>query len=858
LSAASSLPVTVNYGTTPGTAESGQDYTPTSGTLTFTAGQTVAYVTVPVLNDTPPVYEGPETYTVNLSGATNAGITTPTATTTIVDDGTGTPPSTGTPDDDRPVLSVSDVTVTEGVQTHAVFTVSLSNASDFATTVSLATTDGTALDGVSDPVGPGVPDYNPTLAYSTNGGATWVTGSTATIAAGATSLLVRSAITDDNAAESTEAFTLTATRTSGVTTNLSDVGTGTIIDNDINTVPTAQTTQEDIARAFSTANGNPIVVSSPTGANVTTVLTLTSGTLTLTAAAGATITNNGTGSVTVSGTAAAVNAALEGATFRPVGDLHSTTTPVTMTVQSTSAGITDTDTVSISVTPVVDPATLYLHATRLGSGTLFNETFTDPNNWDNPNWFTQNLTANSFVGSADPAPGWDGETSQTEWNGSWHSPTAPGGRAHYHTSASGTNDGTDDAYGFKAYYDPNSAGATQYVYSGNIQFGGPNAGGAGLVFGYQDDQNYYVVRLNKPTIAGNTGEDNAHPGTADRLELVRMTAGVPTVLGSADGFTPGTNPWDLVIVVDATGIRVSAAGGGDSATISYTGGAGPALAEFGMYTYDNDNGVSYDNILVHNNRVSFTTVANLNDIDGSETLAANVTLSNIPASALLLDSVGNLVTVTGGTATVAANTTVTMLTAASLTDAEIRAVTSSIVVTETGPTTATSTAAALLDLNGTTGADTLTGTTLGDWINGQAGNDTINAGTGADVIIGGAGNDALNGGADAVVDTFRWNAGETGADTITGFGSAAGTDRLDLRDLLVGETHGNNDIGNLANYLSFVQVSATSSRLDIRSSGSGAVTQQITFTDVDLTNGNTLTSAQIIQNLINNNKLICD
>jgi VCBS repeat-containing protein len=54
LTGSTATPVTVNYGTTPGTAESGQDYTPTSGTLTFAAGQTVAYVTVPVLNDTPP------------------------------------------------------------------------------------------------------------------------------------------------------------------------------------------------------------------------------------------------------------------------------------------------------------------------------------------------------------------------------------------------------------------------------------------------------------------------------------------------------------------------------------------------------------------------------------------------------------------------------------------------------------------------------------------------------------------------------------------------------------------------------------------------------------------------------------
>ena len=47
----SSLPVTVNYATSDGTATAGTNYTSTSGTLTFTAGQTSASFDVPVLND---------------------------------------------------------------------------------------------------------------------------------------------------------------------------------------------------------------------------------------------------------------------------------------------------------------------------------------------------------------------------------------------------------------------------------------------------------------------------------------------------------------------------------------------------------------------------------------------------------------------------------------------------------------------------------------------------------------------------------------------------------------------------------------------------------------------------------------
>ena len=82
LSAASALPVTVNYATAPGTAIAGGDYTTTSGTLTFAPGVTNQTITVPVLSE--PVSEAPATFTVNLSGATGASITRATGIGTIV------------------------------------------------------------------------------------------------------------------------------------------------------------------------------------------------------------------------------------------------------------------------------------------------------------------------------------------------------------------------------------------------------------------------------------------------------------------------------------------------------------------------------------------------------------------------------------------------------------------------------------------------------------------------------------------------------------------------------------------------------------------------------------------------------
>lgn len=70
LSAASGQTVTVNYASADGTAAQPGDYTATSGTLTFTPGQTTRTITVPVIGETVP--EANETFFVNLFGATNA------------------------------------------------------------------------------------------------------------------------------------------------------------------------------------------------------------------------------------------------------------------------------------------------------------------------------------------------------------------------------------------------------------------------------------------------------------------------------------------------------------------------------------------------------------------------------------------------------------------------------------------------------------------------------------------------------------------------------------------------------------------------------------------------------------------
>ena len=77
----STLTVTVDYATSDGTATAGQDYTATSGTLTFNPGDAAKSINVALLDDA--IDDGGETMTVILSNASNARIADATATGTI-------------------------------------------------------------------------------------------------------------------------------------------------------------------------------------------------------------------------------------------------------------------------------------------------------------------------------------------------------------------------------------------------------------------------------------------------------------------------------------------------------------------------------------------------------------------------------------------------------------------------------------------------------------------------------------------------------------------------------------------------------------------------------------------------------
>ena len=101
LGAASTNTVTVDYSTFDGSAVAPGDYAATSGTLTFTPGQTAKQISVPVNGDS--TVEANETFTVNLTNPSNAAVS-----------GTGIGTGTITNDDTLPSLSIGNATVTEG------------------------------------------------------------------------------------------------------------------------------------------------------------------------------------------------------------------------------------------------------------------------------------------------------------------------------------------------------------------------------------------------------------------------------------------------------------------------------------------------------------------------------------------------------------------------------------------------------------------------------------------------------------------------------------------------------------------------------------------------------------------------
>ena len=204
LSFAAKDTVTVNYDArvddTAGddAAVLGQDFVPTSGTLTFNAGDTAKTVTVPTYQDV--FDEADETFWVQLTSASGATLRDSTATGTILDD------------DPLPSLSVGDASAAEGDA--ATFTVTLSAASGRDVTATYATAEHSTG---QDPATSGT-DYT-------------AAPGTLRITAGDTSATVTVSTIEDTDAEQDETFLVKLDNPANA--QIADnTGVGTIIDDD--------------------------------------------------------------------------------------------------------------------------------------------------------------------------------------------------------------------------------------------------------------------------------------------------------------------------------------------------------------------------------------------------------------------------------------------------------------------------------------------------------------------------------------------------------------------------------------------------------------------------------------------------
>ena len=127
----SSQTVSVDYATAAVSAHEDEDYKAVQGSLTFLPGESAKTVAVTLVDDD--VHEDDEVFTLDLSMAENAGISTASATGTIFDD------------DAPPELSITGGAAPEGGMIG--FTVTLTGATSRTATVDYSTVDGTATAG---------------------------------------------------------------------------------------------------------------------------------------------------------------------------------------------------------------------------------------------------------------------------------------------------------------------------------------------------------------------------------------------------------------------------------------------------------------------------------------------------------------------------------------------------------------------------------------------------------------------------------------------------------------------------------------------------------------------------------------
>jgi hypothetical protein len=200
--------LTIDYATSDGTATAGQDYTSTSGTLTFSAGETSKSFQIPINDDA--ITEADETFTVALRNAPSLeSLAAPnTLVVTIQDRST------------VPSISSSGAAVVEGdpgSTNEALFKFTLSAATGRSVTVHYATSDFRATGGALC--------SNPGTDYEATSG-------TISFQPGNTVVTIPVRICGDMSAEANEDFSVNLSNPTNATLDFNQA-LGTIIDDDV-------------------------------------------------------------------------------------------------------------------------------------------------------------------------------------------------------------------------------------------------------------------------------------------------------------------------------------------------------------------------------------------------------------------------------------------------------------------------------------------------------------------------------------------------------------------------------------------------------------------------------------------------
>jgi regulation of enolase protein 1 (concanavalin A-like superfamily)/plastocyanin len=236
--------VSVDFTLAAGTATDGSDFTSATGTLTFTAGQTLAYVPMTLLDDS--IVETAETITLTLSAPVSGIIGTSSIHTFTITD------------DDTAVVSIiaSDATATEGGDT-GVFTFTRTGSTTSALTVNFVVT-GTAVSATDYTA------FSPTTSI--------------VIPIGQSSAVLTLTTAQNTTPEVNETVIVTLGTGSGYTVGTPNAGTVTIMDDDVNTITL---TTSDATATEAAGNGGEFTLTrtGPTTAALTVTLSF-SGTAT--------------------------------------------------------------------------------------------------------------------------------------------------------------------------------------------------------------------------------------------------------------------------------------------------------------------------------------------------------------------------------------------------------------------------------------------------------------------------------------------------------------------------------------------------------------------------------------------------